>query len=1619
MRLLNKTSYVFFIAIFFGLSISASAQVAPPVKGNTTPTPAEILELNSQPEVYAKDLVLDKTEYKAGDLVKGSFVFVNAKNISVSNLNYRAFLVGDLMLNTLYRYEFDNQILGTIFLDKSENKKIDFEYKLPLSSSAYTLGKQLGIKIRAFSGSGAPLGWTDVKIKVLDSGIVPVIVSNASIVIGNNSFGLNEGPMVYKDGHVFLKMDIKNGSAKAIANLTPKISIYEMDYARSPLSVYSEKKFSLKAKSLDSFSFDLPTFSYTPKVYAGEVVIVDENGINRTNPIKFRYIVYGEVVNIQNVFTSKTSLDKGENFKIDVNYLGSPYDILKMTSATSTPSDLYVKVTNENDEIVSEYRDKTTFETAGDKSVELKAESPSKVLNIEISVSKDGKVVTEYRTRLESKPENLLKNTSNNILSYVISIFILLVVIIVSVFVYRQRKGLTVLILLLGICSGFCLFTNKTEAFTPTSSWTAWGWTSTSVTLNSPKSSSAKTYIPGETFNITGTVYTTTCNNSPYRVTVSTSGFYNVNSSYNVSYNSPIYDSGVVYSGLGTYETWPSTSADFASGNVTAPASPGTYRVYIYAQTFFDPNQNGSTSRGGFSAETQTAYIIGYQDFVVAWPPVTASCAISTSTAQTGQNVTWTATGGGGDGNYAYEWHGDVSGSGSSITNSYNTTGIKQATVSVLSNNSTVFSTNCTVTGVSPSCYPYGASGDKPAAIDFDGDGKADIGAFRVGTADDTLYTVSSLSGQTKPYLISENGANGGDSSFGTLVATGGGGGAGYTVASNGSNGSSGGGAGGWTSNKTGGTGVAGQGYKGGNSVGAGVGGWTAGGGGGGAGTAGANASGSGAQYSSNLGGAGGTGTTSAITGTSLYYAGGGGGSGIAYSGGTATESNSAGGNGGGGSGGVSGTSNTGGGGGARSGAGGSGVVIIRYTPGTDLVGSGSPTGGNISTVGSDKVHVFNTSGTFTVPAGLSGRVKALVVAGGGGGGLSRAGGGGGGGVVYNSAFTVTGNTSYNVVVGNGGRGGGTFSGSGPVNSATNVSSDYDGDGKPDFGIYIPNWSWSGSFNYWSILRSSDNTWIGQQWGYTTDTPVPGDYDGDGKTDIAIYRQSVGEWWIIFSSSVFPSWFNNMSQCSNPNQYCRRFGWSATIPVQGDYDGDGKTDIAVYENSATGSTIGNWYFTFSSGVTPSWLTNTSSRYCGVNCWQFGSGSASIPTPADFDGDGKTDVAVYYPAPGAWYEGYWYIVNSATNREDDNIHWGSSAGTPIPADYDGDGKADLAVYYPTTQDWYIRYSSRVNPSWFSATQSSGSCSEKTSVGAVDYLTVTQAPATPVVASCSVSTSTAKLGDPVTWTASPSGGDGTNYTYNWISNDFSSSLKATTTIYGSLGLKVAKVTVSSGGYSTTTNYCTNSSGGSGVNIVSLLGGINVSISGTGSGTVTSGAPVTNGVVNVNCPSVNCTGSFNLNSSVDLTATTSANGNNYFLGWSGDGVSNTTDTRTLQVTSATVPKNVTANFVQVDAGAPTADCIGISATTTVNAPITWTANKPGFCTVGGTDGCSYAWSGADISGSISTVSNSFDKMYYKNGLKIISVTMSRFLYPKQYILTCSTSSNFTIPDGSSNER
>jgi uncharacterized delta-60 repeat protein len=210
---------------------------------------------------------------------------------------------------------------------------------------------------------------------------------------------------------------------------------------------------------------------------------------------------------------------------------------------------------------------------------------------------------------------------------------------------------------------------------------------------------------------------------------------------------------------------------------------------------------------------------------------------------------------------------------------------------------------------------------------------------------------------------------------------------------------------------------------------------------------------------------------------------------------------------------------------------------------------------------------------------------------------------------------------------------------------------DYDGDGKSDISVFRD--------GIWHLQRSQAG-FGAVYWGLASDKIAPADFDGDGKTDPTVYRPSNGEWSILRSSDNTAT--------------VLRFGAPEDLPRPADFDGDGKADITVFRPSN-----GTWYR----------INSSNNQFYAV---QFGA-AGDAPVIADFDGDGKADIAVYRPSNGTWYwlrssDGHFAV-----------LQFGISEDKPVPADYDGDGKTDIAVWRPSNGVWYRLNSS--NNQFFAA------------------------------------------------------------------------------------------------------------------------------------------------------------------------------------------------------------------------------------------------------------------------------------------------------------------------------
>ncbi len=234
--------------------------------------------------------------------------------------------------------------------------------------------------------------------------------------------------------------------------------------------------------------------------------------------------------------------------------------------------------------------------------------------------------------------------------------------------------------------------------------------------------------------------------------------------------------------------------------------------------------------------------------------------------------------------------------------------------------------------------------------------------------------------------------------------------------------------------------------------------------------------------------------------------------------------------------------------------------------------------------------------------------------------------------------------------------------------AANRYHTDFNGDGTSDIAIFRPS---SGLWAVRGITRA--------YFGTSSDSPVPGDYNGDETTDIGIFRESSGLWAVNGVTRTY-------------------FGGISDLPVPGDYEGNGTAGVAIYRSSS-----GLWairgvtraYFGGSAdSAVPGYYGPEGKKTIGIfrpasGLWAlkgvtrtyFG-GPSDSPVPGDYEGNGSWDPGIFRAASGLW------AVKGLTRA-----YFGGSADSPIPGGYRGDGTDCLGIFRGTSGLWAIKVVTR--------------------------------------------------------------------------------------------------------------------------------------------------------------------------------------------------------------------------------------------------------------------------------------------------------------------------------------
>ena len=211
------------------------------------------------------------------------------------------------------------------------------------------------------------------------------------------------------------------------------------------------------------------------------------------------------------------------------------------------------------------------------------------------------------------------------------------------------------------------------------------------------------------------------------------------------------------------------------------------------------------------------------------------------------------------------------------------------------------------------------------------------------------------------------------------------------------------------------------------------------------------------------------------------------------------------------------------------------------------------------------------------------------------------------------------------------------------------ATGDFDSDGRTDLAVFRPS-----TAQFWVSQSTAGILSPIPVFGATklSDIPIVGDFDGIGKPEVAIFRPSTAQWFVLGP---------------NGGHLVGTFGATNLfdIPVPGDYDGTGKTELAVFRPSTA-----QWFV----------LGPTGGRLLGT----FGATNLfDIPVPGDYDGTGKTELAVFRPSTAQWF-----VMGTTGGRLLGTFGAPNLADLPVPGDYDGLGRTELAVYRTTTGQWFV-------------------------------------------------------------------------------------------------------------------------------------------------------------------------------------------------------------------------------------------------------------------------------------------------------------------------------------------
>src|SRR3989344_1499601 len=529
-RLLQKFSFFLLLVLFLLPPGYAAAAV-------TGDNDEALLSLN------VSNVILDKTDYKAGEDIHGNFTIENHSGFAVHNLSFRIQIASDYE-EPIPGTKFPRTFLdassrgGSIDLRVNEKQTISFVYRIP----SFVSGEKLGVSIDIFSGAGNFVSFADSEYISIEKTEQSVVIKNVELTLSNGlKFNITEGPTIYKDkepSKAFAEITLYNASKSAV-NIVPGIKVYEQKNAKDFQS-YKSDTLTIGAGKTEIIKVVLPTMSYRPGVYFAEIMLRDDKGVQIATLIGARYIIGGNIATVHSALVDKDVLAQNEKFNFSATLTGKPFDIALLSDKNNTSlgddavGKIESKIYNEKDEEVASFTD--DFYVSGETYIEdeLYAASPSRALRLEMDVFDNADVLlTSYKQNLSEDYEKIAEESRKatpfginpSTILWGVGIAIVFLTIILLIMKNRNRAASTLALFLI-VMATLSLATDDSfaKAKKGKSAPRNVGCSPAAVSVRPTSPYANQNFAPGATFYTQGVVSYVSCDNSATVVDIVVTG---------------------------------------------------------------------------------------------------------------------------------------------------------------------------------------------------------------------------------------------------------------------------------------------------------------------------------------------------------------------------------------------------------------------------------------------------------------------------------------------------------------------------------------------------------------------------------------------------------------------------------------------------------------------------------------------------------------------------------------------------------------------------------------------------------------------------------------------------------------------------------------------------------------------------------------------------------------------------------------------------------------------------------------------------------------------------------------------------------------------------------------